>query len=208
MLALGRAEEMHVVGQSGTAAEALHFLKEETADVVVVEISLEDVDGLSLIRELRSQFPDVRALVYSMYDEETYAERAIRAGALGYVMKTEPPTEVVNAIREVRRGEVYFSPHLVSQILGSVIQRGGPMLESPVERLTDREFTVFKMLGKGDGVRDIAEELNLNRKTIEKYRRRAREKLGYDTNDELLRHAVQWVDRHQQARVGERKADQ
>ena len=184
---------MQVVGESGTADKALYFLDHHSPDIVVVDISLEDAHGLDLIRDIRTQHPEVRVVVFSMHDESVYAERAIRAGASGYVMKVEPPRTVVDAIQTVSEGEVYLSQRITSRILGKVIRQEDYLEGSDVERLTDRELTVFEMLGEGLTVREIAEKLDLSRKTIETYRRRAKEKLDFETVAELLQYAVQWA---------------
>jgi len=184
---------MRVVGESGTAKKALRQMGRHEPDVVVVDISLEDAHGLDLVEEIRSRFPDIRVIVFSMYDESVYAERAIRAGASGYVMKSEPTERVVSAIQAVGEGDVYLSQRMSSRILSKVIRQQDYAFSSATEQLTDREMTVFQKLGKGESVRDIADELDLSRKTVETYRRRAKEKLGFDTVDELLQYAVQWT---------------
>lgn len=185
--------DMRVVGETGTARETLRLLERQTPDVVVIDISLEDAHGLDLVEEVRSRYSDVRVIVFSMYDESVYAERAIRAGASGYVMKSEPTENVVKAIQAVSEGDVYLSQRMSSRILSKVIRQQDYSFRSATEQLTDRELTVFKRLGEGHSVRDIAEQLDLSRKTVETYRRRAKEKLGFDTVDELLQYAVQWT---------------
>lgn len=187
---------MQVVGDRARAAEALSPIERHAPDVVVVDVSLEDTDGLTFIRRIRSRAPEPRILVFSMHDEEVYAERAIRAGASGYVMKTEPTETVIRAIEEVSEGQVYLSQHITSRILSKVIRTEDYSAASQFGELTDRELTVFRTLGEGYSVREIADRLDLNRKTIETYRRRAKEKLGYDTVEELLQHAVQWRSGH------------
>lgn len=184
---------MQVTGESATADKALYYLSRHTPDIVVVDISLEDAHGLDLIRDIRAQHPELRVIVFSMHDESVYAERAIRAGASGYVMKVEPPRTVVDAIQTVSEGEVYLSQRITSRILGKVIRQEDYLERSDVERLTDRELTVFEMLGEGLTVREIADKLELSRKTIETYRRRAKEKLDFETVAELLQYAVQWA---------------
>ena len=190
--------DMRVVGKSPTAEKALRMIERHVPDVVVVDISLEDAHGLDLVEELRSRCPDLRIVVFSMYDESVYAEWAIRAGASGYVMKSEPTEHVVRAIQAVSEGDVYLSRRMSSRILSKVIRQEDHTFRSATEQLTDRETTVFKKLGEGQSVRDIAEALDLSRKTIETYRRRAKEKLGFESVDELLQYAVQWTfDREQ-----------
>jgi DNA-binding NarL/FixJ family response regulator len=184
--------DMRVVGESPTAKGALRQMERRKPDVVVVDISLEDAHGLDLVEEIRSRFPDVRVVVFSMYEESVYAERAIRAGASGYVMKSEPTERVVEAIQSVSEGDVFLSQRMSSRILSKVIRQEEYSLSSATEDLTDREMDVFQMLGAGHSMKDIAAELDLSRKTIETYRRRAKEKLGFDTVSELLQYAVQW----------------
>lgn len=184
---------IQVVGEGSTARQTLRRLQRHKPDLVVVDISLEDVDGLDLVREIRDRFPEIRVLIFSMYDEDAYAERALRAGASGYVMKTEPPQIVVEAIQSVREGDVYLSRPVASRILGRVIRQQDYRTEVDVEKLTGRERTVFQMLGEGASVQDIADQLGLSRKTVETYRRRAKEKLGLGSVDKLLQYAVQWA---------------
>lgn len=184
---------MRVAGEASTGAQALEQMKHRTPDVVVVDISLKDMHGLDLIEHIRDALSSVRIVVYSMYDESVYAERALRAGASAYVMKSKPTTDVMSAVESVHGGNVYLSRRMSSRILGKVIRQQDYEVGSTTERLTDREMTVFQMLGEGHTVRDIAEKLQLSRKTIETYRRRAKEKLGFDTVSELLQYAVQWT---------------
>jgi DNA-binding NarL/FixJ family response regulator len=184
--------DMRVIGESATAEGALRHLERHAPDIVVVDLSLEDAHGLDLVEQIRSRFQDVRILIYSMYEESVYAERAIRAGAMGYVMKSEAPRRVVEAVQSVSDGNVYLSEQISSRILTKAIRQQDYAYNSPTDQLTDREMTVFGKLGRGESVRDIAEELGLSHKTVETYRRRAKEKLGFDTVDELLQYAVQW----------------
>jgi len=184
---------MRLVGESGSAQQAMRHIRRTPPDVVIVDISLDDAHGLDLVEEIRDEFPAVRIIVFSMYDESVYAERAIRAGASGYVMKSEPTQHVVNAIQSVSTGEVYLSRRMSSRILSKVIRQQDYQLGSATEKLTDREMTVFQKLGEGHSVRNIASQLDLSRKTIETYRRRAKEKLGFETVAELLQYAVQWA---------------
>lgn len=189
-----RSEGMRVLELLSSFEEVQSFLDTHSPDIVVVDISLGDGDGLHLIEEMREQRPEIKVLVYSMHDESLYAGRALRAGALGYVPKSAPTEAVIAAIRRVEQGNVYLSQETASQILGNVI-RNRKYGSEPVEQLTDRELTVFRMMGTGESVREIADRLDLSRKTVETYRRRAKEKLGYETVDELLRFAIEWKDK-------------
>ncbi|PEN09638.1 DNA-binding response regulator [Longimonas halophila] len=191
--AISQRVNMRVSGEARSGAQALEQIKRRTPDVAIVDISLKDMHGLDLIEHIRDVSPSVRIVVYSMYDESVYAERALRAGASAYVMKNKPTTDVINAVESVHGGNVYLSRRMSSRILGKVIRQQDYEVGSTTERLTDREMTVFQMLGEGHTVRDIADKLELSRKTIETYRRRAKEKLGFDTVSELLQYAVQWT---------------
>jgi DNA-binding NarL/FixJ family response regulator len=185
--------DMEVCGETGSTDEAFREIEDLRPEVVVVDISLEDGHGLDLIENLRAQYPDVQAVVFSMYDENVYAERALRAGASGYLMKSHPTDALVEAIRMANDGDVYLSKKMASRVLGKVAGGSASGPSFPIDELTDREMSVFQMLGQGYIIEDIQDRLNLTRKTIETYRRRAKEKLGFDSVSELLQYAVQWT---------------
>jgi len=184
---------INVIGDCAAAKKALPKIKKKTPDVVVVEISLVEVDGLTLTERIRSRVPETQVLVFSRYDTSAYAEWAIRAGASGYLMKTEPIEEVMRAIREVERGHIFLPQSLLSEILDRVIHHTKSSPDSGLSALTMREITVFQMLGDGNSMSQIADNLDLSRKTVETYRRQVKEKLGCETTDELLKYAVLWT---------------
>lgn len=185
--------DLEVVGEADSADRALRAIEKQQPDVVVVDISLADVHGLDLVNNINTMFPDVKVVVFSMYDEQVYAERAIRAGASSYLMKSEPTQQVVEAIRTVRQGDIFLSQRMFSRILGKVALNRSRAPGFAIDELTDREMAVFQMLGEGHSIEDISDRLCLSRKTVETYRRRAKEKLGLETVGELLQYAVQWV---------------
>lgn len=189
--------DMELCGAAGSATEAFELVRKERPNVIVVDISLGDAHGLDLVQNLRAQYPDLEVVVFSMYDEEVYAERAIRAGARGYVMKSESTASVAEAIRSAAQGEIYMSRKAASRLLGRVAGGRAAVAtrasDSGLEELTDREMAVFQMLGQGQAIDTIAEQLSLSRKTVETYRRRAKEKLGYDSVGELLQFAIRWT---------------
>jgi DNA-binding NarL/FixJ family response regulator len=185
--------DMEICGQASSSDEAFRMIEKLKPDVAIIDISLNDAHGLDLVQNVRAQYPDVKMIVFSMYDENVYAERAIRAGASGYLMKSEPTKSVIEAIRSVHRGEVYLSRRMASRILNKVAMGRSSQPSFAIDELTDREMAVFQMLGQGYSVQDIQDRLSLSRKTIETYRRRAKEKLGFDTVSELLQYAVQWT---------------
>ena len=185
--------DMEICGEASSSDDAFREIEELQPDVAIVDISLNDAHGLDLVQNVRSQHPEVRMVVFSMYDENVYAERAIRAGASGYLMKSEPTKNIVEAIRSVHDGEVYLSRRMASRILNKVAMGRSSEPSFAIDELTDREMAVFQMLGQGYSVQEIQDRLSLSRKTIETYRRRAKEKLGFDTVSELLQYAVQWT---------------
>ena len=185
--------DMEVIGEADAADVALYAIEKQRPDVAVVDISLKDTHGLDLVQNIRTMFPEAKVVVFSMYDEQVYAERAIRAGAASYLMKSEPTQNVVNAIRTVHGGEIYMSQRMFSRILGKVATNRSKGPGFAVDELTDREMAVFQMLGEGHSIEAIADRLSLSRKTAEAYRRRAKEKLGLETVGELIQYAVQWV---------------
>lgn len=185
--------DMEVIGEAESGYEAFHIIEKKEPNVAIVDISLKDGHGLDLVQNIRIQHPDVQVVVFSMYDESVYAERAIRAGAASYLMKSESTQVVVDAIRTVMRGEIYLSRQMASRILSKVAVGRSSAPGFAIDELTDREMSVFQMLGQGHSVEEITDRLSLSRKTVETYRRRAKEKLGFETVAELLQYAVQWT---------------
>lgn len=189
--AIRAADGLQVVPAARTIAEASRHLEHYRPDVLVLDLALPDGDGFALIEALPAQATGPRILVYSMYDDSAHAGRALQAGALGYVTKSNPTAEVIKAIRQVQEGSVYLSDSVASKLLRKVLQNQD-YGNDPKGQLTDREFTVFTRLGEGQSIPEIAEALDLSVKTVETYRRRAKEKLGCDTVDDLLRSSIQW----------------
>jgi len=185
--------DIEVCGETGSSEEAFRQIEKLDPDVAVIDISLEDAHGLDLVQNVRAQYPDIQVIVFSMYDEMVYAERAIRAGASGYLMKSKSTEELIEAIRVVNDGEVFLSRDMASRILNKVARGEASEPSFPIDELTDRELAVFQMLGEGHSIEEIQDRLNLARKTIETYRRRAKEKLGLDSVSKLLQYAVQWA---------------
>jgi len=193
---LRQEEDMAVAGEAGSASEALELVQKDMPDIALVDISLEDVNGIELIKTLLHRHPDLPVLVLSMHDENVYAERALRAGAKGYVMKQEASDTVVTAIRAVLSGEMYVSREIASRMLEEFVGGlGGEGCRFGVDRLSDRELEVFEWLGMGLSTSDIAAKLGLSVKTIETYRAHIKEKLKLKNATELVHHAVHWVER-------------
>jgi len=182
-----------VCGKAADAAEAMQLVEETKPDLVIVDISLGNTSGIDLIKTITSRFSDMPVLVVSMHDESLYSERAIRAGAMGYVTKHAPPKTVKAAIQHVLAGELYLSHKMATSLLAKVMRRDSGTKETPLQQLSDRELEVFRMLGEGKGARQIAQELNLSVATINSFRARIREKLRLKNSTELLLQANNWV---------------
>lgn len=184
---------MVVCGEADNNADALQLIQEKKPDIAIVDITLRGSSGLELIKDIKAQGLAVNVLVLSMHDEELYAERALRAGARGYITKNEASSEVVNAIRQVMAGDVYASKRMTSRLLARMGQRRSEPNVGGVATLADRELEVFQMLGRGRNTREIAHELNLGESTVETYRARIKEKLQLRSSAELYLRAGQWV---------------
>jgi DNA-binding NarL/FixJ family response regulator len=193
-LSLSEDPSLEVVGQAADAEEALSAFDTLDPDVAVVDVSLPGMSGLELIKHLIAIKSDLIVLVVSRHDEVLYAERAIRAGARGYVMKLEAGDKIVEAIRHVRKGGVYLSEEMKDRMLFGAAMGAKSPTQSPLEVLSDRELEVFEMTGRGLATREIAERLHLSVKTVESYRARIKTKLNLSTAAELMQHAVQWVE--------------
>lgn len=191
---LEHEHDLCVCGEAGSTPSALEGVERLRPDMLLVDIFLEGSNGIDLIKSLNQRHPGLPVLVLSMHDEELYAERALRAGARGYVMKQESPETVLQAIRRVLSGEVYVSERMASLLLRDFL-RGGPCPERRgVRRLSDRELEVLERIGHAMSTRDIAEKLNLSPKTIETHRLHIREKLRLRNGAELARYAIKWVE--------------
>jgi DNA-binding NarL/FixJ family response regulator len=185
---------LSVVGETDTAAKALELVRANKPDLVVLDVSLPKTNGLELIKQLKSEKPTLPMLVISMHDETLYAERALRAGARGYVMKKEPSEKMLLAINRVLKGEIYVSDRMKQKMLQHLVSNQVPdENSSPLDHLSDRELEVFQLLGNGFATRQIAEQLNLSIKTIESYRENLKLKLNVKSGAELIQHAIQWM---------------
>jgi len=185
--------DLFVCGEAQSGSEALQAIAAAKPDLAMVDISLQGTNGLELIKQIKAGHSDVPVLVLSMHDETLYAERALRAGARGYVMKEEATARLIAGIRRVLSGEIYLSERMSARLLSRFVGGGSQTEGSPIERLSDRELEVFELIGRGIGTRQIAEQLHLSIKTIESHREHIKEKLKLGSSQELMRHAVHWV---------------
>ncbi len=185
--------DLTVCGEAGDVAGALAAIPGSEADLVIVDLSLGGQSGIDLIKELKARLRTLPVLVVSMYDEALYAERALVAGARGYVMKQEASDSIVRAVRRVLEGRIYLSERVATEIVGRLVG-GGAAGQPGTDRLTDRELEVFRLIGQGLTTGEIAERLHLSAKTIGTYRERIKEKLGLKSAAELTVHAVRWAE--------------
>jgi DNA-binding NarL/FixJ family response regulator len=191
---INRQDDLMVCGEAEDSAAAITRIARTRPDVAVIDISLKNESGLELVKNLGSQFPLVALIVLSMHDEALYAERALRAGARGYVPKRETTKSVLNAIRRVLEGSVCVSERVVNSMARRLSLSGKASASSPVERLSDRELEIFRLLGQGRTTSQIAADLHLSLKTVQAYCARAKEKFGVNSLGELLRAAIRWED--------------
>jgi DNA-binding NarL/FixJ family response regulator len=190
---INREADLMVCGEADNIRDGISLIRELRPQLVIVDITLKGASGLELLKDLRAQEVDVPALVLSMHDESLYAERAMRAGAKGYITKHEASAKVMIAIRQVLAGEVYLEPKFMSQIVRKLIATKGDAGAHPIERLTDRELEVFELIGRGHTTRQIGTQLHLGLTTIDTYRARIKEKLCLDNAAHLQTEAARWV---------------
>jgi DNA-binding NarL/FixJ family response regulator len=183
-----------VIEQLDRGEELIQRLDELKPDLIIIDVSLPGMSGLELVKHVISQQEDQKMLVVSRHDESLYAERVIRAGAKGYVMKLEASEVLLKAVRKVLNGGIYVSEEVSERLLLGMSRGQKKVMESPIEKLSDRELEVFELTGKGNSTRDIAEKLHLSVKTVESYRARIKTKLNLENATELMVHAVKWVE--------------
>lgn len=180
-------------GQAPSAEEAMSGIPEAAADLVITDITLPNRSGLELIKDLVAYQPGLPVLVYSMHDETFYAERALRAGARGYLMKDAGSEKMIEAVRRILGGEISVSPRIATKIMTFFQNPQARGSESPVEKLSDREFDVFKLIGEGKSTKEIAALLHLSHKTVAVHRGHIKEKLGLGSSGELVHQAIRWA---------------
>ena len=190
---LNEEPDIEVRAQAGNSNEALDAIRRHQLDLAVVDITLEgSMNGIELMKSIRAEQPRLPVLILSMHDETLYAERALRAGARGYVMKREALDQFITAVRTVLEGEIFISPLMSNRLIYDHIH-GGEYTRSPIDRLSDRELEVLQLIGKGHDVRDIAKGLRLSAKTVEAHRAHIKEKLNLANAREVTRFAANWL---------------
>ncbi len=189
---VNREPDLEISGEGSTCGEALDALARELPDVVIADLSLEGRGGMELIKQIRSLYPDLPVLVLSMHDELVYGERALHAGANGYVMKRDATKTIISAIRTVLEGDIYLSEEVKTKVLRKMMGARGEQGADPIDRLTDRELEVFHLLGQGLSTREIAGKLCLSIKTIGVHRQNIKQKLGLSSAHEVVHRAMRW----------------
>jgi len=190
---LAAERDFEICGQASGVAEARKLAAHEEPDVAIIDLTLKDGSGIELIKELHAQTTRTKLLALTMHEESLFAERVLRAGAVGYVNKHEASRTIIKAIRTVLEGKVYLSQRMTERIVERAVGMGDAVALSPIERLTDREMEVFEMIGQGLTSKQIATRLGLSPKTVDTYRERLKEKFDLKSANELTKHAVQWV---------------
>jgi DNA-binding NarL/FixJ family response regulator len=198
VLTIQTADDLEVCGEAADSAAALELEESTRPDVVLTDLTLPDKGGLELIHILCERRPELKILVLSMHDEDLYAERCLRAGAKGYLMKSRAPDFLVSAIREVANGRIYVSANLAQRLLHVLTQPAAfSERTGDLQALSAREFAVFELIGRGKTAKEIAHMLGISSKTVDVHRVRIREKLNIQTNPDLIHQAVRWVQAHE-----------
>jgi DNA-binding NarL/FixJ family response regulator len=188
--------DLQVIAQANTAEEALAQLAQCTPDLVVTDMTMPGRGGLEFIKDAKALYPDLPVLVVSMHDEMLHAERALRAGARGFLMKEAGGEKLLEAIRKVLSGQPYVSERMATKIFDAFSGRRPGSQASPIEKLTDREFEVLQLIGQGLTTKAIAQRLNLSSKTVDVHREHIKEKLQLENSTSLIHYAVRWVESH------------
>ena len=184
---------LEVCGEADSAPRAIEMIEKLQPDLAIVDITLKTTSGIELTKSIRVQAPQVQVLIISMHDETLYAERALRAGAMGYLMKHEASEKVLTAIQRILHGELYLSDKIKEKMLHRFVNHKGDEMIFPIDTLSDREMEVFQLIGNGYSTRQIAAKLNLSVKTIDSYREHLKLKLNLESGSDLVRYAIQWV---------------
>lgn len=192
-LLINREPDLSVCGDAEDAASAIRKIEATNPRLAIVDLSINGPDGLDLLKDLRTKWPRLPVLILSMLDESLYAERALRAGANGYIMKQEATEQVLVAIRRILEGEIYVSERMASRMLRRFVGGAAEAVRSPVADLTDRELEVFRLIGEGQSTRQIAEHLRISVKTVESYQAHIKDKLALKNGRELMQRAIQWI---------------
>ncbi len=192
-LLIASQTDLRVCGEAASTAEAIARIGQAVPHLIIVDVRLKDSDGMDLIKQVRLERPNIKILVVSALDEDLFADRVLQAGALGFINKQEATENLIRGIRAVLRGEVYLSERMTKRLLKRNVGTGIEEATSPMDRLSNRELQVFRLIGQGLSTKRIAVEMNLSPKTVERYRENIKSKLQLQNSMELVRTATQWV---------------
>jgi DNA-binding NarL/FixJ family response regulator len=190
---INQEDDLEVIGEADSAPAAIALLQKQPADLAIIDITLKTTNGIELMKHIRVLAPDMPVLVMSMHDEGVYAERAMRAGARGYIMKQEASSRVLTAIRTVLAGELHLSDRMKERMLHRLVNNRKEEVRFSIDTLSDREMEVFQLIGDGFSTRQVATKLNLSVKTIDSYREHLKLKLQLESGKDLVRYAIQWM---------------
>ncbi|MCX8123179.1 MAG: response regulator transcription factor [Spirochaetes bacterium] len=189
---INQEKDMKVIGEAHDVVTGFDLIKKTLPDIAIIDITLKDGNGLLLIHDISKHFPKVKSLVVSMHDERIYAQRALQAGAYGYIMKSETSESIIKALRVISRGEVYVSPSVVKDIVFKIVKKTNEV--SPLEILTEKEIAVLELIGKGFTTKEIAQALHISTKTVGTYKERIKEKLQLENAVQLVYYATKWME--------------
>ncbi len=189
---IAQETDLEVCGEANDPDEGLERIEKLQPDAVVSDLSFGGLSGIEFIKDVKARFPRLPILILSMHDEAHYADRALRAGAMGYIMKQAGGPRVIDAIRQVISGQIYLSPEVTTQLVRTAIDGGGEQTASPIDQFSDRELEVFALIGQGMSTREIAKKLHLSTKTIDSHRSKIKTKLNLRNSTELVHHAIRW----------------
>ncbi len=194
VIQLERQNDMHVCGTSATIEDALRKIPEIKPDIIITDLSFkEGISGIELIKKIKTNYPELLFLVLSMHEEPSYIERSIRAGASGYISKSEPGNTILQAIRTIADGKIYLNENINTQLVARFMQKTSTSVADPIQKLTSREFEIFQLIAKGLNSNDIAEKLHISKSTVDVNRKNIRDKLLLKNNSELIHYAYDWT---------------
>ncbi len=193
---LANENDLEVCAEAESAADALSAAEKTRPDIAIIDLTLKESSGLEQLNNNRIRHPDILVLVVSMRDEGLYAERVLRAGARGYVTKEEGPEKILEGIRKILQGHIYISEKMASKVMSKIVSGASSQEDSGMSTLTDRELAIFELIGSGLPTREIARKLHISPKTVDSHREHIKEKLKLDNSTDLLKHAIQWAQIH------------
>jgi len=187
-------KDIIILADTGDANEAMKIAQKLSPDIAIIDISLSgEMNGFDLIRKFKAELPHIKILILSMYDEKIYAEKSLKAGARGYITKKVAPEKIIDSIRAVHKGELYLDNYISRKLLDKIINSSKNTSENPIDILSNREFSIFKLIGEGLKTSEIANKLDISKNTVESHKNNIKDKLGIATSTELIKNAIHWI---------------